>query len=53
MMNNLFALLYVCAVSGVIVYLVMLATRLVRAHERMADSLERIAAERRSDGSAR
>jgi hypothetical protein len=52
-MTNPGAIAYICAVVGTIVYLVTLATRLVRAQERMADSLEKIAAERKSDGSAR
>jgi hypothetical protein len=41
-MNVLFLILYVCATIGVSIYLLVLATQFVRAHERIAGALERM-----------
>lgn len=48
-MTAVFLVLYVCAIIAVSLYLLTLATRFVKAHERMAAALERTASAPRRD----
>ena len=41
-MTLLVFILYICAIIGVSIYLLVLATRFVRAHERIAGALDRM-----------
>jgi hypothetical protein len=45
----LFMILYGCTVIGVSIYLLMLASRFVGAHERIAGALERMAQSQRRE----
>lgn len=42
-LGGLFIFLYVCFVIGMSIFMIMLAVRFVRSHERIASALERIA----------
>ena len=49
-MGILFVILYVCAVICVSIYILVLMSRAVKAHERAAGALERIAHNMKSGG---
>jgi hypothetical protein len=44
------ALLYICVVVGITIFVLKLLNRFVSAHERIADALDNIARKFRSDG---
>lgn len=43
MAPELFFVLYICVVIGVAIFILVMIYRLVRAHERMAGALEKLA----------
>lgn len=50
-MGMVLFVVYICALVGVVLYLLGLLSRAVTAHERAAGALEKIAHKMKSDGS--